>query len=42
MTRLLFLSSILWLFWGCSNDDNYVEAPTEDQTEDIFNPEDIE
>ena len=42
MTRLLFLSSILWLFWGCSNDDNYVEAPTEDQTEDIFNPKDIE
>ena len=42
MTRLLFLFSILWLFWGCSNDDNYVEAPTEDQTEDIFNPEDIE
>ena len=42
MTRLLFLSLILWLFWGCSNDDNYVEAPTEDQTEDIFDPEDIE
>lgn len=42
MTRLLFLSAVLWIIWGCSNESIEVESPTGDQAEELFDPADIE